>query len=245
MKNKKTYIIGDVHGEYDTLVALVKKLPKDSKLIFVGDLVDRGAKSKEVIKFVRENNHQCCLGNHEELMIQYGTSFIKTYPNPPAIGFLHMWLNNGGKQALQSYDIIEILNGKVETKENQEGFEQFKDDIEWLKTLPLYIKIPKIKKDGKSIVISHASMGNVWHHHNNPDEIETFREYALWNRTPPYPQCEIFNIYGHTMVEVVELDKHYIDVDTGCYNTKEPGYARLSAYCIEDDEVIWERRVVK
>ncbi len=37
-----TYIIGDVHGEYDTLLALVDKLPKDAKLIFVGDLVDRG-----------------------------------------------------------------------------------------------------------------------------------------------------------------------------------------------------------
>jgi len=70
-------------------------------------------------------------------------------------------------------------------------------------------------------------------------------EYALWHRTPPDSNCEIFNIFGHTMVEEIELDKHYIDVDTGCCNTKEPGYARLSAYCIEDDEVVWERRVVK
>ncbi len=240
-----TYIIGDVHGEYDTLLALVDKLPDDAELIFVGDLVDRGTKSKEVIKFVRENNYQCCMGNHEELMIQYGTSFIKTYPNPPAIGFLHMWLNNGGKQALLSYDIIEIINGKVECKENENGFKQFKDDIEWLKTLPLYIKIPKIKKDGKKIIISHASCGNVWHHHDNPDGQETFREYALWNRNLPYENCEIFNIFGHTMVEEVELNKHYINVDTGCCNTKEVGYARLSAYCIETGKVVTQRRIYK
>jgi hypothetical protein len=36
-----TYIIGDVHGEFDSLRILADKFPKDSKLIFVGDLVDR------------------------------------------------------------------------------------------------------------------------------------------------------------------------------------------------------------
>lgn len=41
------YIISDVHGCYKTLLALIDKLPnkKDSKIVFVGDLVDRGANS--------------------------------------------------------------------------------------------------------------------------------------------------------------------------------------------------------
>ena len=43
---QKHYIIGDVHGEYQTLLALVEKLPKDAKLIFVGDLIDRGLQSR-------------------------------------------------------------------------------------------------------------------------------------------------------------------------------------------------------
>ena len=60
-----TYIIGDVHGEFDSLRLLTDKLPKDSKLIFVGDLVDRGKKSKEVVEFVKSNNYLCVLGNHD------------------------------------------------------------------------------------------------------------------------------------------------------------------------------------
>ncbi len=84
----KHYVIGDVHGEFDTLMALVAKLSKDAKLIFVGDLIDRGAKSKEVIEFVRQNNHLCVLGNHEELMLTYGESFIKSYPNSLNPSFL-------------------------------------------------------------------------------------------------------------------------------------------------------------
>ena len=41
------YIISDVHGCYKTLLALIDKLlnKKDSKIVFVGDLVDRGANS--------------------------------------------------------------------------------------------------------------------------------------------------------------------------------------------------------
>ncbi len=41
----KTYIIGDVHGHYDTLMALVDLLPNDAILVFVGDLIDRGSQS--------------------------------------------------------------------------------------------------------------------------------------------------------------------------------------------------------
>jgi len=46
---KKHYIIGDIHAEYKTLLALVEKLSKDAKLIFVGDLISRGSQGKEVV----------------------------------------------------------------------------------------------------------------------------------------------------------------------------------------------------
>ncbi|MCT7603919.1 metallophosphoesterase [Aliarcobacter butzleri] len=61
------YIIGDVHGCYKSLIALIDKLPnkEKSKICFVGDLVDRGMYSYEVVKFVMENNYDCVLGNHE------------------------------------------------------------------------------------------------------------------------------------------------------------------------------------
>jgi len=70
-------IIGDVHGEYDMLLALLKGLGYDSKgmhadgrrLVFVGDLTDRGPDSPAVVRLVRElvdvGRAQCVLGNHE------------------------------------------------------------------------------------------------------------------------------------------------------------------------------------
>ena len=240
----KTYIIGDVHGEYKSLLALIDKLPKDSKLIFVGDLVDRGLNSAAVVKYVRENNLLCCMGNHEDMMIKYGSKFIESYTSSAYNNFINMWINNGGKQTLLSYGLIKVdkHDGKLMCIEDDKAFEQFKDDIQWMKELPLYIKIPKLKKDGKKIIISHASCGNVWHLHEKLDKIETFKEYALWNRTPPYPQCDIFNIYGHTIIDEVDTSLHYINVDTGCY-MKDEIIRELSAYCIEDDVVVSQRRI--
>ena len=48
------YVIGDVQGCYDELMLLCKKIkfnPKKDKLIFAGDLVNRGPKSLEVLNF--------------------------------------------------------------------------------------------------------------------------------------------------------------------------------------------------
>ena len=70
-------IIGDVHGEIDHLETLLDQLgyrangvhPADRRLVFVGDLTDRGPDSPAVVRRVRElveaERAQCVLGNHE------------------------------------------------------------------------------------------------------------------------------------------------------------------------------------
>ena len=237
-----TYVIGDVHGHFETLKALISKLPKNSEFIFVGDLVDRGLHSKEVIEFIRTNNYKCVLGNHEKMMINYGTSVIKNYPKHHYTNYyLSDWLYNGGKQTLISYGIASIDNydKKLLCVENKEGFEAFKSDIEFLKALPYFIELP-IKKDEKNIVISHASMADVWHLAKDEKRQNEFEEYTLYNRKNPKKDVEIFNIFGHTPIKNVDTSKHFINIDTGCYIKNETGYGRLSAYCIEKNEVISE-----
>ena len=51
---KNIYIISDVHGCYKTLIALIDQFPnkQNSKIVFVGDLVDRGNDSYNVVKFI-------------------------------------------------------------------------------------------------------------------------------------------------------------------------------------------------
>lgn len=77
LSNQPTDIIGDIHGEYEALVALLQILgysenghhPQNRKLVFAGDLVDRGPDSpavmEKVIELVEAGAAQCILGNHE------------------------------------------------------------------------------------------------------------------------------------------------------------------------------------
>ncbi len=70
----RTIIIGDVHGCIDELLELLNKTkyaPGDDRLIFLGDLVDRGPDSAAVVKLVRELKAECLMGNHEEKHLRY------------------------------------------------------------------------------------------------------------------------------------------------------------------------------
>ena len=104
-------VIGDIHGCYNTLMALIDKLPHQN-LCFVGDLVDRGPDSKKVVDFVMSNEYKCVLGNHEYMMIQEES-------NPY---FQKMWLMNGGQKTTKSFN------------------SDYKYAVDWFKTLPIYIE---------------------------------------------------------------------------------------------------------
>jgi len=108
-------VIGDVHGQFDMLMRLLDKLPQVDDLCFVGDLIDRGPKSKEVIEFVRKNCHKVVLGNHENFVLENDG----------------MWCHpaNGGLDTIKSFG----------------GYDEFlKTDVtEWIRSLPLTIQCGK------------------------------------------------------------------------------------------------------
>ena len=70
---QRTIVIGDVHGCSDELEELILKLqlaPED-KLIFVGDLINKGPQSRKVLEIVTKLKAICLLGNHELGFLKY------------------------------------------------------------------------------------------------------------------------------------------------------------------------------
>lgn len=71
------FIVGDVHGCYYTLRRILERWnPSKEQLMFVGDLINKGAHSKEVVQLVRRLQDEypttiCVKGNHEYQMVQY------------------------------------------------------------------------------------------------------------------------------------------------------------------------------
>lgn len=71
-----TYFIGDVHGCYDDLIALLERIRFNrdrDRLVFVGDLVNRGGQSIAVLRFIHSlgDRAQVVLGNHDISLIAY------------------------------------------------------------------------------------------------------------------------------------------------------------------------------
>src|SRR5689334_16759093 len=79
----RAYGIGDIHGRLDLLEQLLEKIHEDIAqrpkrkilLVFVGDLIDRGPSSAEVVERLRTYEHPgvqpvFLLGNHEEVLLR-------------------------------------------------------------------------------------------------------------------------------------------------------------------------------
>lgn len=95
-----TYVIGDIAGNYDTLMRLISKFQPPYTIVSVGDIIDRGPKSKEVIRFFMSHPDDVVLmGNHEHMFC---------YEREDS-------LHNGGKATLESFggeppdDVMEWL----------------------------------------------------------------------------------------------------------------------------------------
>lgn len=90
----KRYVIGDVHGCYDELCLLLDKIYDHAdddlcKMIFVGDYIDRGPKSKEVVDQVmrmKKNGHVTLMGNHEDMLLDgdftYAEATLRSFNSP-------------------------------------------------------------------------------------------------------------------------------------------------------------------
>ena len=76
---RKIFAIGDIHGCYDKLRRLMERLPYDPEqdtLVFLGDYIDRGGQSREVLDYLCQLHRQgknvvMLIGNHEYLMLEY------------------------------------------------------------------------------------------------------------------------------------------------------------------------------
>jgi len=92
--------IGDIHGEIKKLNSLIRKLEikPDDVLVFLGDYIDRGKHSKQVVDRLIELSKFCncqfLMGNHEYCMLMTfeGVDWAKTY-----------FYNDGGKDTIKSY----------------------------------------------------------------------------------------------------------------------------------------------
>jgi serine/threonine protein phosphatase 1 len=113
-EGQRVYAIGDVHGYFDLLAGLIKRIKADNAqrasaethVILLGDLMDRGPHSAQVIEYLRAYRDDFATfhfiaGNHEEAMLASLTGAIPQ----EEIG----WLDFGGRETMLSYGADPLL----------------------------------------------------------------------------------------------------------------------------------------
>ncbi len=211
-------MIGDVHGRFDLLTTLVDALPSNMPILCVGDLIDRGHQSKDVLEFVKEaETITPLMGNHEQLLLDFMTS-------PETEG--RRWLRNGGLQTLASFgvtDVTDTSGAESLLRARDHLFEAMGEDLVlWLAGLE-----------------SFAWSGNVAVVHAGADPHKSLQEQVtetfIWGHPEFHkvPRRDGFWIvHGHTVVDKPIMRKGRISIDTGAYAT-----GQLSAAVITPDGV--------
>jgi serine/threonine protein phosphatase 1 len=96
----KIFAIGDIHGCFNKLVLLMDTVDIDfnqDTLVFMGDYIDRGPDSFEVVEYLmrlkkKYSNIVLLKGNHEEMLLNYLSGSDR-----------YLYLANGGQQTIESY----------------------------------------------------------------------------------------------------------------------------------------------
>jgi Calcineurin-like phosphoesterase len=223
----RIYAIGDIHGRADLLDRMLKQIdadlaentPRHAIQVFLGDYIDRGPASREVLDLLieRESTHEIVFlkGNHESLLTRFATD--------PSI--LDDWQRLGGLETLMSYGITPSINAdrigqtRLALAFGQtfpESHRKFLGNLKTSFTCGDYFFVHAGVRPGVPLT-------------------EQREEDLLWIRQE-FLLCEDdfskIVVHGHTPVMQPDIRPNRINIDTGAYAT-----GRLTCLVLEADTI--------
>lgn len=222
------YAIGDIHGSDLLLERLIQKLANlahpEARLVCVGDFVDRGEQSAQVLHrlFEMQNNAGdlmvCLMGNHEHMMLKF-------LDEPVSHGA--RWLRYGGLQTLASFQVAGLPGSSATELEWIALRDRFREALgpeleNWVRNLPSHWKTGNVSvvhagADPSMPIEGQDRATLLWGH---PDFFKVPRKDGEWV------------VHGHTIVDVAQAKDGRIAVDTGAYAT-----GKLTAALVERSRV--------
>lgn len=221
------YAVGDIHGRDDLLLRLLERLAKDAhptaRLICVGDYVDRGDNSAQVLTRLHRMQSgagdmmTCLMGNHERMLLDF-------LDDPVRAG--SRWQRYGGLQTLASYRLPPVTETAPERDwlANRDRLRDAMGDelIGWLSDLPLIwqsgnMAVTHAGADPTLAINAQKSRTLLWGH---PRFSEMPRTDGIWI------------VHGHTITRDPRAEEGRIPLDTGAFATD-----KLTAALIEPGRV--------
>lgn len=222
----RAYAIGDIHGRLDLLDKLLTEIDRDdatrpqkeTQLIFLGDLIDRGPHSKQVLDRVIElgrTNRKCIVirGNHEASLLQ------GLFENPR---ILPQWLRHGGFETAESYGLSrgQIMSAKGANLQHLLLSAIPESHLKFLSDTVTQVRF------GDYLFVHAGVRPGVPLDQQKPEDLMWIRSAFLESQADF--GCTI--VHGHTISETAIIRPNRIGIDTGAYRT-----GRLTALCIDED----------
>jgi serine/threonine protein phosphatase 1 len=223
----RIYAVGDIHGRLDLLDPLLGKIDADlegrptdrSVQVFLGDYIDRGAASAEVLERLIQRSGTyptvCLKGNHEACLLEF-------LENPE---ILAAWGHNGGLATLLSYGIAPIQD------QDQRGSARLsarlaeampRTHLAFLTGLPLTFSC------GDYLFVHAGVRPGIPLARQREEDLLWIRDAFLCHQAP----FEKVIVHGHSPVMEPEIRSNRINIDTGAYAT-----GRLTCLRLEGEDM--------
>ena len=258
------YVIGDIHGCYDELQAMIEKigLSNDDRLFMVGDYIDRGDQNVEMLQWLEDHpdnilpvkgNHDANFAYYVSLMKQISVNNDLNIRSDFYVDALKLYLIT--RETLASVDSLAAkyfdMYGTIQRilTEDKVTLSDLERWASMLDSLPLY---REVEVGVKRCIVVHAGFRE-----DLADDEERER-FFLESRKPAYTQGGIPNgivIAGHTPTFIEgeftynggDVFRYYdatkncvfYDIDCGCVFRKEIPKAKLACIRLEDEKVIY------
>ena len=224
---RRIYAVGDVHGRADLLYDLFMRIDDDLKArpiadsvhVFLGDYVDRGPNSRQVIDLLiarrRQHNVLFLKGNHEECALQFLSD--------PTM--LSAWRDMGGLSTLVSYGVAPTRRNDPQSQhEASTAFRQVLPDSHrrFIQGLALSFSC------GDFFFVHAGARPGI------PLQKQSQQD-LLWIRDDFLMHEEDFGmvvVHGHTPLYEPDIRWNRVNIDTGAYAT-----GRLTCLVLEEDDM--------
>lgn len=192
--SSKIFAVGDIHGCYDKLIAMMKIIPWDKDndtLLFIGDYIDRGPKSREVVEYLVNLRKQggefvFLKGNHEKMLLDY---YLQQKDQM-------LYVANGGAETIASY---------VEGGIGRKAFVLPEDHLDFLLSLKLF------HETGDYIFVHAGLRDGIPVTDQVEDDLLWIREEFIYSAYDWSKRV----IFGHTALETPFVTPGKIGIDTG------------------------------
>ena len=224
---KRCYAIGDIHGRLDLLHDLVNQIerhseqraPRQTAIVLLGDLVDRGPNSNGVLEFCRTFRPRAgrlfvLAGNHEELLLRSIDGDLDAYQT---------WLAAGGAETARSYGVAaeRLISADLEASRKHVADAIPQSHVSFLRSCADSIRF------GDYLFVHAGIRPGAPLHSQKPNDLRWIRKSFLNSDV----DHGFIVVHGHSQFVDVEIRPNRIGIDTGAYRS-----GVLTAMWVEDGE---------